>query len=124
MIFNNPLASMPYIKSGRLRGIAVSGAKRLPAMPDIPTVAESGFPGFEATIWLGMLLPAATPRDIVARLNSDLVKIVQRREVQDWLSQQGLQPLGNTPEQFSARLKTDIEKWDKVIREAGVKIES
>ena len=71
-----------------------------------------------------MLLPAATPKDIVVRLNGELVKIVQRREVQDWLAQQGLQPLGNTPEQFSSRLKSDIEKWDRVIREAGVKVES
>ena len=123
LIFSNPLGSMPYLKSGRLRGIAVSSAQRLSALPDIPTVAESGYPGFEATIWLSMLAPAGTPKDIVARLSSELGKIVQRPEVREWLTQQGLQPIGNTPEQFSIRLKTDIEKWNKVIREAGIKIE-
>ncbi len=124
MIFSNPLGSMPYLKSGRLRAIAVSSAQRVSALPELPTVAESGYPGFEATIWLSMLAPAGTPRDVVARLNSELVKIVQRPDVREWLNQQGLQPIGNTPEQFSNRLKTDIEKWDRVIREAGIKIES
>jgi tripartite-type tricarboxylate transporter receptor subunit TctC len=123
MIFSNPLGSLPYVKSGRLRAIAVSSAQRLSALPDIPTVAESGYPGFEATIWQGMLAPAGTPRDIVGRLSGELIKAIQRPDMREWLIQQGLQPMGNTPEQFAIRLKTDIEKWEKVIRDAGIKIE-
>jgi tripartite-type tricarboxylate transporter receptor subunit TctC len=123
LLFNNPVASIPYVKAGRLRGIAVTGTKRLIAIPDVPTVGESGLPGFDATNWLGLFAPAGTPRDIVARLNSEVVKILQRQDVQDWLAQQGFEPGGNTPEQFAAKIKSDTDKWAKVIRDSGTRLD-
>ena len=122
LVFGNPLGSMPHVKAGRLRAIAVSGPKRLAAMPDIPTVAESGLPGFDATFFLGLLGPLALPRDIVTRLNSETVKIVQRREVQDALTLQGMEPMSGTPEEFSARIKSEMEKTAKVVRESGMRL--
>ncbi|OGA48939.1 MAG: hypothetical protein A3G24_09190 [Betaproteobacteria bacterium RIFCSPLOWO2_12_FULL_62_13] len=122
LIFNNPLASLPHVKAGRLRALAVSGSRRMTAAPDIPTVAESGLPGFDATLFLGILGPAATPRDIVTRLNGEVVKIVQRREVQNTLLQQGMEPVGSTPEQFAARIRSDMDKLAKVIRDSGLRL--
>lgn len=122
LVFGNPLGSMPHVKAGRLRAIAVSGPKRLAAMPDIPTVAESGLPGFDATFFLGLLGPLALPRDIVTRLNTETVKIVQRREVQDALTLQGMEPLTGTPEEFAARIKSEMEKTAKVVRESGMRL--
>jgi len=122
MVFNNPLGSMGHIKSGRLRPVAVSSPKRLAAMPDVPTVAESGLPGFNATLFLGLFAPAAAPRDIVNLLNAATVKVVQRREVQEALEKQGMEAAGGTPEQFSARVKSDVETYRKVIRAAKVQM--
>jgi len=122
MVFNNPLGSMGHITAGRLRAVAVSSPKRLAAMPDVPTVAESGLPGFNATLFLGLFAPAAVPRDIVSVLNAATVKVVQRREVQEALEKQGMEAAGGTPEQFSARVKSDVETYRKVIRAAKVQM--
>ncbi len=121
LLFNNPLGALPHVKAGRVRAVAVSGARRMIAMPDVPTVAESGLPGFDATLFLGLLGPAALPRDIVVRLNSETVRLVQRRDVQVWLAQQGAEPASDTPEDFAARIKSEVEKIAKIIREAGVR---
>ena len=123
VLFSNPLGALPHVGSGRLRALAVTSNQRLTAMPAVPTVSESGIPGFEATNWLGVLAPVATPREIVARLGTEVVSVVRRREMQDWLAQQGLTPVGNTPAEFAAKLKADIDKWQKVIREAKVQVE-
>jgi tripartite-type tricarboxylate transporter receptor subunit TctC len=123
LLFNNPLSSMPFVRSGRTRAIAVTGTKRLSAMPEVPTVAESGLPGFDSTIWLGFFLPAATPRDIVVRLNSEVVKIVQRPAVREWLAQQGMDAVGNTPEEFAARIRSDAVKWGAVIKASGARVD-
>jgi tripartite-type tricarboxylate transporter receptor subunit TctC len=120
MVFNNPLGSIPLVKAGRLRPLAVSGLRRLPALPDVPTVAESGLPGFSATFFLGLMGPAGLSRDIVMRLNSETVRALQRRDVQDWLATQGMDPLGGSPEDFAARIRTDVAAMAKVIRDAGV----
>lgn len=122
ILFNNPLGSMPFVKAGRVRALAVSGPRRMAAMPDIPTVAESGLPGFNATFFLGLLGPAAMPRDLVMRLNSETLRIVQRREVQDWLAQQGMETSGSSPEDFAARIKGDMDKLAKVIRDSGIRL--
>lgn len=122
LVFGNPLGSMPHVKSGRLRAIAVSGPRRIAAMPEVPTVAESGLPGFDATFFLGLLGPLALPRDIVARLNTETVKIVQRRDVQEMLTFQGMEPLSGTPEDFAARIKSEMEKTAKVVRESGMRL--
>lgn len=123
MLFNNPLSSLPYVKSRRIRAVAVTGTQRLVAMPEIPTVGESGLPGFEATIWLGLFAPAAVSKDIVARLNSEVGKVLQRTDVKGWMAQQGIEPVGGTPEQFSTRIRADTSKWGAVIKASGARID-
>jgi tripartite-type tricarboxylate transporter receptor subunit TctC len=122
LLFNNPLGSMPHVKAGRLRALAVSGSRRIAAMPDVPTVAESGLPGFDITFFLGLLGPLNLPRDIVTRLNSETVKILQRRDIQDALTLQGMEAIITTPEEFAARIKSDMEKTARVVRESGMKL--
>ncbi|MGZ8204122.1 MAG: Bug family tripartite tricarboxylate transporter substrate binding protein [Burkholderiales bacterium] len=122
VLFSNPLGSFGFVKAGRLRPLAVSGPRRIAALPDVPTVAESGLPGFSSTFFLGLMGPAGLPRDIVSRLNGEVLKALQRREVQDWLAAQGMDPLGGSAEDFAARIRTDIEAMAKVIRDAGVRL--
>lgn len=122
LLFSNPLGTMPHVKAGRLRALAVSGSRRIAAMPDVPTVAESGLPGFESTFFLGLLGPLGLPRDIVTRLNAETIKIVQRRDVQDMLTLQGMEAMGGTPEAFAARIKDEMEKTAKVVRESGMRL--
>lgn len=115
--------AMPHVKSGKVRALAVTGLKRSQAAPDIPTVAESGLPGYEATAWQGVLAPAGTPREIVTKLNGELVRILQQPDVRRQLADQGYDPAGNTPEQFAEYIRTEIAKWTKVIKAAGLKAE-
>jgi tripartite-type tricarboxylate transporter receptor subunit TctC len=122
VLFNNPLGSVAFVKAGRLRPLAVSGPRRVAALPDVPTVAEAGLPGFNATFFLGLLGPAGLPREIVMRLNGEAARALQRRDVQDWLATQGMDPLGGSPEEFAARIRTDIEKIAKVIRDTGMRL--
>lgn len=122
LLFGNPLGSMSSVKAGRVRAIGVSGPRRMASMPEIPTIAESGLPGFETTLFLGLLGPAAMPREIVMRLNTETVKIVQRRDVQDWLTQQGAEPAAGTPEEFAAKIRREMDKLVKTARESGVRL--
>lgn len=122
LLFNNPLGSIPHVKAGRLRALAISGPQRIPAMPEVPTIAESGLPGFEATFFLGLLGPLALPREIVMRLNAETVKIVQRPDFQELLALQGMAAMSGTPEDFAARIKSDMEKTAKVVRESGMRL--
>ncbi len=119
-LFGNPLGAMPHVKSGRLRALGISSVKRVSSMPDVPTIAESGLPGFSATFFLGLLGPAALPRDIVAKLNTEAVRVVQRRDFQDLLALQGMEATSGTPEEFAARIKTEFEKTTQVVRESGM----
>ena len=122
LVFSNPLGSAGFVKSGRLRPLAVSGPRRVAALPEVPTVAESGLPGFSSTFFLGLMGPAGLPREIVARLNNEASKALQRRDVIEWFATQGLEPLGGSPEDFAARIRTDIDAMAKVIRDAGVRL--
>jgi tripartite-type tricarboxylate transporter receptor subunit TctC len=122
LLFSNPLGTMPHVRAGRLRALAVSGPRRIAAMPEVPTVAESGLPGFDSTFFLGLLGPLGLPRDIVTRLNAETVRIVQRREVQDMLALQGMEAMSSTPEAFAARIKSETEKTAKVVRESGMRL--
>ena len=122
LLFNNPLGSIPHVKSGRVRALGISGPQRIAALPEVPTIAESGLPGFNATFFLGLLGPLALPRDIVARLNSEMVKIVQRREFQELLALQGMDAMSGTSEDFAARIKSEMEKTAKVVRESGMRL--
>lgn len=116
-------SSLPFARSGKLRAIAVGGAKRSPAAPEIPTVAESGLPGFEVTDWQGLLAPAKTPAAVVERLHRETVRILNERDVKDRLAGAGLQVVTNTPQQFADFIRSEIDKWGKVIRGAGIKPE-
>ncbi len=121
LMFGNLPTVIQYARGGKLRALAVTGTKRTPAMPDIPTVAESGIPGYDVTNWFGVSAPAKTPRAIVDRLNSEIVRALNAPDLRERLTSQGADPVGNTPEQFTVFVQNEIAKWAKVIRAAGIK---
>lgn len=114
-------STLPHVRSGKLYGLATTGLKRTPATQDIPTVAESGFPGFEASSWFGVLAPAKTPKPVIARLHADIVKALRQPEVEKKLEAIGFEIVGSTPEQFAAYIRSEIKKWEKVVRLSGAK---
>ncbi|MGH8662433.1 MAG: Bug family tripartite tricarboxylate transporter substrate binding protein [Burkholderiales bacterium] len=111
----------PHVRAGRLRALAVSSAKRSAALPDVPTIAESGYAGFESSGWLGFVFPAKTPKAIVERMHRDTVAVLNLREVQAQLVDLGLDPDPSSPEAFHALIKSDFARWDKVVRAAGLR---
>ena len=113
----------PFVQSGRLRGIAVGSVKRLALMPDLPTIAEAGVPGYESSTWFGPLAPAKTPREIILRLNTELLKILQRPDIKARFASEGAEGLGSTPEEFGTYIKSEIDRWGRVIKAAGVRPE-
>jgi tripartite-type tricarboxylate transporter receptor subunit TctC len=119
----NLVSALPQVKAGRIRALGISSAKRSPVAPDIPTIAEAGVPGFEVVQWFGMLAPANTPRDIVAKLNAGVVRTLQDASVKERFLSDGAEPIGSTPEQFGAVIAADLRKWAKVIRDAGIKLD-
>ena len=121
LMFASLPGSIIQIKAGRITPIAVTSAKRSNAAPDIPTVAESGVPGYEASSWFGILAPAGTPKDIIARLNGESMKALQTREVHEQLTRQGMDPAGSTPAELDGYLRSEIAKWTRVVKEAGIK---
>jgi tripartite-type tricarboxylate transporter receptor subunit TctC len=110
-----------HIKQGTVRALAVTGARRSPALPDVPTLAEAGAPGQESDIILGVLVPVGTPRDVVDRLHREIVRIVALPDVRERLSALGFEPIASTPEEFADRIRWEIDKWAKVIRAANIK---
>ncbi len=120
LLFSSLPAALAQIKAGRVRAIAVTSIKRSGAAPEVPTVAESGLAGYEATNWYGMLAPAATPRQIVGKLNAEILQALHNPDVAQAISRQGADPLGSTPGDFEIYLKSEIAKWTKVIRAAGL----
>ena len=118
---DNLAVQLPQVKAGRIRAIATTGAQRIAALPEVPTVAEAGVPDYEYLAWMGIAAPAATPRAIVARLNFDIVTILSTPAAHDWLSAQGNVPGGDTPEQFAAFIKSEHAKLGRIVREAGIK---
>ncbi len=119
----NMLSAQPHIKSGRLRALGVTGSKRAPGAEAIPTIAEAGVPGYEAVQWYGLLAPAATPRDIIVKLHTGVVRALQNPEVRQRLLNDGAEPVGSSPEEFAAYLRSETAKWAKVIQAAGIKPE-
>ncbi len=121
--FDGVLSSASQIKAGRLRAIATSGARRTPSMPDVPTVEESGLPGFEVVLWQGILAPAGTPREIIERLHAGIAAGMQKPDVQERFTQLAVETIDSTPEQFGMFIRREIDKWGKVIRESGIRLE-
>jgi len=121
MIFSGVPALLPHIKSGRLRAIAIGSLKRFPALPDVPTIDASGLKGYEATTWFGLMAPAKTPKDIVARLNSEFGRILVSTEVHDRFMNEGIEPIGGTPEQFGAFIRDEIDKYAKVVKATNLR---
>ena len=111
---------MPYVREGRLRALALTGAKRSEALPDLPTVAESGLPGYAAVGWFGLLAPAATPRPVVAKISADANRVLGEREVREKMLGLGAEPSGDTPEEFARFIREDQAKWAKLMKEAGI----
>ena len=121
LIFNGVTSALPLIKGGKLRALAVTSVQRSAALPDMPTMDEVALKGFEAVAWNGLGAPAHTPRDIIARINADVVKIVSSPELRERLKAEGSDPVGNTPMQYGEFLRAEVAKWAKVIKFAGVK---
>jgi tripartite-type tricarboxylate transporter receptor subunit TctC len=111
---------VPHVRAGKLRALAVTGAQRSPMVPDYPTIAESGVPGYDMTSWYGVLVPARTPNEIIARLHAAAVSALQQREVKERFATTDLEPKGSTPEQFGEFVRNEVAKWGKVIRESGM----
>ena len=122
-LFSLALVATPQIKAGKVRALAITSAQRSRVAPDIPTIAELGFPGFEVIGWFGWLAPGRTPREIVTRLNSDIVKALRSTETQDRLIALGCEPVGNTPLQFATFVSSERDKWARVIKVAGIKLD-
>ena len=114
---------IPQVKAGKIRALAVSTGKRSSAMPDLPTIAEAGVPGYEAGAWFGLLAPAGTPKPIVAQLSAESARIIKLPDVSKRVSELGADPVGSTPEQFAELIKTEIAKWAKVIKDANVELQ-
>jgi tripartite-type tricarboxylate transporter receptor subunit TctC len=123
MMFDAVTAMKGSIDAGEVRALATTGLQRSSVMPNVPTVNESGVPGYEATIWLGIMAPKGTPKEIVDRLNAEIAKIIAKPEIRDAWARQGAVPMTMTPDQFGAYLKQDIEKWAKVIKTAGIDLQ-
>ena len=121
LAFPNLPPALPQVRAGKLRAVAVTTSRRFAAVRDIPTVAEAGVPAYEARAWFGVLAPAGTPRPIVARLNTEIVRIVQSADMRERLLADGTEAIGSTPDEFTAVMKTDIAKWAKVIKASGAK---
>ena len=121
LIFATAASSIGHIKAGKVRAIAVSTAKRSALVPDLPTVAEAGLPGYEANNWNGFFVPAKTPRPIINRLNKEIAAALNAPDIKEFLFKQGLDAAPNTPEQFTAYMKSEMAKWAKVIKAAGIK---
>jgi len=121
--FMNALQAVPHMKSGRLRPMGVTSEKRFPGLPDVPTIAEAGVPGYEMSPWIGVFVPTGTSKELIAKLNSEINRALKAPDVSNLLSSNALDALGGTPEEFDARIKADYEKYAKLIKLTGAKVD-
>jgi tripartite-type tricarboxylate transporter receptor subunit TctC len=122
-IFEGQVALAPHLQSGRVRALAITGDKRSPALPDVPTAAEAGLPQYEANFWSGLVAPSGTPAEAIQKLNAVLVKALASPEVRETLARQGLEAAGNTPQEFAAYISREMEKWSGVVKASGAKLD-
>jgi tripartite-type tricarboxylate transporter receptor subunit TctC len=123
LIFGSVSTTLQFVKSGRLRGLAVTTPRRISALPDLPTVAEAGVPGYEVVLWHGLVAPKGVPRPIVDRLSREANEVLKAKDMGDLLATDGVAPAGGTPEQFRAVIKADIERWRGVVKQANIKVD-
>lgn len=123
LLFDNLPNVYPHIQAGKLHAVAATGTKRAPLLPDVPTVMESGVPGYEVYVWFGIQAPAGTPAEVVAKINGDLVRMLREPVVVDKFGKQGVEIVASSPQQFKELVANEIKKWDRVIRRAGIRIE-
>ena len=123
MVFGTLPPYLPLVKAGKIRALAVSSAKRAPVVPALPTIAESGVPGFEVISWIGLLAPAKTPKPIVDKLQVEIARMLQTREIKDRLATDGSEPVGSMPDEFGAHIQAEITKWGKVVRASGMRVD-
>jgi tripartite-type tricarboxylate transporter receptor subunit TctC len=123
VFFSSIASAMPHVQSGKLRAVAVTTAKRIPALPDVPTIADSGVPGYDVVLWHGLIGPKGLPQPIVERINADVTKALKLKETADQLQNDGVSPAGGSPAQFGAQIEKEIKIWRKVAADAGVKAE-
>jgi tripartite-type tricarboxylate transporter receptor subunit TctC len=123
LMFDTMLSAMPHVRSGKLRALAVTSAARSPAAPELPTIAESGLPGYEAIAWNALLAPAGTPKDVIAKLNAELKKALETPEIKERFASQGFTAAWTSPEAFAAFLKSEVDKWAKVVKVSGATVD-
>lgn len=123
LMMSNILSALPPVRSGRLRAIGLTGLKRSSVAPDVPTIAESGVPGYEVMQWYGILAPANTPRDVISRIHAATVRTVQDPVIKERFNRDGAETVGSTPEEFAAVISADLKKWGKVVKDAGIKLD-
>ena len=123
LIFATPTQSLPFIKEQKLKPLAVTSSERLPLLPDVPTLAESGIPGYEANVWFGIIAPAGTPAPVVSMLNAEISRIIKRPDIQKRLTDMGLTPIDGSPVQFQKVIDEEKSKWGDVIRKSNLKLD-
>ncbi len=123
LMFTIPASAVPHMKTGRLKGLAVSGAKRTALAPEIPTVAESGVPGYDATTWYAVVAPAGTPQPIINKLHADITQVLQSPDVREKLTSAGVEVIGGTPEQLAQFIKAEVAKWTRLVKFSGARID-
>jgi tripartite-type tricarboxylate transporter receptor subunit TctC len=123
VFFSSTATAMPHVQGGKLRAVAVTTSRRIPALPNVPTVAESGVPGYDVVLWHGLIGPKGLPRPIVDKINAEVTKSLKLKATADTLQNDGVAPAGGTPEQFLAQIEKEIGIWRKVAAEANVKVE-
>jgi tripartite-type tricarboxylate transporter receptor subunit TctC len=121
LMFNSIMTCLPYVKAGKLKALAVTSLQRSSLAPALPTMSESGLPGFEVVAWYGIVAPARTPEEVIGRLNSEIVKVLRTADLSERLTSQGVELVASTPGQFDAHIRSEMSKWDKVLKAAGIR---
>ncbi len=121
IFFDVPVTAAPQVKAGKVRALAATSSRRIATLPDVPTMAEAGMPGYEVTGWNGILAPAGTPREIIRKLNDEVVRILRRADAKEWFAARAIDVVGSSPEEFGAIIEADIAKWGKIVAETGMK---